>query len=203
MVGIVLEDNEAAYLKASRDLKDELREWNYKIELAILNYENKIRHSQNKPPLRAEARVTVPSGALAQLMFYNWKVWTIRYCIPLDFIVETIFTRYDTMRLKSGSQAFVIFGLPTALITGPKARQIIEETVITAYPNGENYRVSKQQMPPIPLKDLVYDTLEGFVTAYDKMMKKRQRVGVEAAMQTNTKPTKPARQIRRLNYRKV
>jgi hypothetical protein len=198
-----LEESEATYLKTSRDLKDELREWNHKIEFAILNYENKIRHFQNKPPLRAEARVTVPSGALAQLMLYNWKIWTIRYCVSLDFIIETIFTRYDMMRLKSSSEAIVQFGLATNLVTGPKARQIVEEAVVKAYPNLENYRVAKQQMPPIPLKDLVYDTLEGFVSAYDKMMKRRQRVSVEAAMLTNTKPTKPARPVRRLNYRKV
>jgi hypothetical protein len=68
------------------------------------------------------------------------------------------------------------FGLPIALVTGPAARQAVEEAVVRAFPCGENYRASPPQHQILPLAGLRYESPEEMTARYGRVMEARQRV---------------------------
>ena len=156
-------------------MKECLSNWEESIRAAILSYENSQRKSMNEPLLDSHVRVMFQSDQRSLMRLMNWRVWSIRYCIPLDFIVTALLDRYRLQRKRSIDPDIVLLGMPVAMKTGARARQIIEDEVSKTYPDRENYRAMRQKTVPVPITKLEYETPEQFVDRYTKAIEEKRK----------------------------
>jgi hypothetical protein len=156
------------------DLKNVERRWIKEIEQALLRNENTRRAAAGESTLDATTFVFV-SNSQSAFRFLNWKVWTVRYSINLDMLLEIILTSFGRARHYLSNDIEVRLGLPVSMVTGVEARRKVEDAVFTMYPNGENYKSKNQaeQLPPIDL--LNYDDADELVATYASAMKNRRK----------------------------
>jgi hypothetical protein len=172
------------------DLQEDLNAWDEVIRQAFLRFENRLRQERQLRPFPDTVTIHVPSGPRSTLQLLNWKIWCTRYSVSVDFIMETLLFCYARCRRLSKKENEIQLGLASGLLTGSRARQLVEEAVARAYPNGENYKVAHQPKIPLPVDNWDYDSPEDFTVQYAATMDQRQR-----------NPLKERQRIR--NFRRV
>lgn len=162
-------------METHQDLQELITKNIQKIEKALLQIENRKRINSNQKPFPDDTRVFLAVGPNANLLYLNLRVWSIRYCVSLEFILETLLDYFSFNRGYSRKRTSdeVRLGIPANLICGIRSRQILEDTIIQMYPDGENFRQMNQK-PKIPIKPVKYDSLREMVSKYSKRMEKRQ-----------------------------
>lgn len=122
------------------------------------------------------SHVWMPEGRKAAFCFLNFRTWCTRYSISLSFLLEFLLEYYRRQRRLPGNAARL--GLPASMITGPAARQALEEFLIRRFPNNENQRLARQRPLPLPLpvEKLPCEWEKGRTwEEYGRIMEKRQR----------------------------
>ena len=104
----------------------------------------------------------------------NWKVWSMRYKVSLDFIMTFVFAEYNDRRRPSKDPWTLSFGFPVQMVTGAACRRRLEEEVARLYPNGENYKAAKCAESPV-IKRLNYSDPEKMMEQYGKVMRERHK----------------------------
>ncbi len=149
-------------------------EWLLAIEDSLARVENQRRRMINLKPFDEETPVWISTkkNPNAPLQLLNWKVWMKRYCISLDFIIETLTRVYAKSRHCGPNE--IRLGLAINTITGEAARQVIEDEVKRAYPDGENFMSANNSQSEEPLESLEYESSEDLVAKYSSIMQGRQ-----------------------------
>jgi hypothetical protein len=130
-------------------------QWITRVQEALLRMENCRRRETNRPLYPKDVFVCVPFGPNAALLLLTLKVWTIRYCVTLDFLLDVLTLRFkNKRRYDPNNDRTLTLGLPAPLLVGTDARQCVEEAIVKAFPNGENYKMARQPYVPIPLYSL-------------------------------------------------
>lgn len=153
-------------------LQLETSRWNRNLKAAIARAENRERSKKGLP--KTSLTAWLPEGPEANLYLLNLKVWSVRYHISLDFILDTLFFCWRYRRKQPNANCATL-GLPAALIGGPVSRKYVEEAVCRTYPNGENMRSCKQPRPSAPLRSEEFTSLDDFLRRYGKVMTQRQK----------------------------
>jgi hypothetical protein len=74
----------------------------------------------------------------------NWKVWSLRYHISVEFILATLYRVWRCgPKVHSNGSASLSLSIPSA--TGKRAREIIQDEVVRAYPARENEQLAKEE----------------------------------------------------------
>ena len=141
---------------------------------ALLRMENNRRRESKLVPYPPDIRIDIPEGARSTLRLLNLKVWSLRYCVPLEFILDTITWIFRRKRVEN--RKTLVLGLPANLATCPTARIYLEEAILRAFPNGENYLAAQQPVIPPPDIEMLYEGTEDFVEKYNLAMESRQRI---------------------------
>lgn len=119
------EENEASIAQARREaqyeLSTHLHRWNEQVKQAFL--ERGIVHYRQEPE--------------DLLRYLNWKVWTLRYGVPLNWIVGHILQYFEKAREGKGNT----LGIGSAALTGATMEQFLREHLLQEYPNGENIKL--------------------------------------------------------------
>lgn len=151
------------------------------VEHALVIYEDQERMRLDKPPRRYRL-VVMPQRQIDMVRMLNWKVWTMRYKIPLHFILTFVMRVYPDQRRASRDPMVLNFGFQTALVTGVAFRKRLEEEVVRRYPQGENYADARNpRRAHLPLKALNYDSVDEMAEKYDAVMRERHRESVKTA----------------------
>jgi hypothetical protein len=155
----------------------DLLSWRSKVGKALRLFENRRRIAAHQKPFFPFNSVEIAELKSSQLQLYNWKVWTFRHCISLEFILEVLLTYWRNQRHIKPTDQEIKFGLPVSLLTGDRSRMIIEEAVQRAFPTGENWKVMLQPSRPLPLGALEYaeDDDDAMLDAYTQAMLERQQ----------------------------
>ena len=132
------------------ELRTEIREWVERLKQALLTVENRRRVEAQFKPLPEDTVVWMPNNPNAEFSLLTLKVWSLRYCVTPEFLLDTLTLCFRNCRRQSPQQQDVQLGLPAVLICGPRARQYVEEAVLRAFPNGENYKTKRQPQVRIP-----------------------------------------------------
>lgn len=130
---------------AARSLKNQACVWRARLEKALLSVENQRRRALNVHPFDPEVAVYLPEGPKANLLLLNLKVWSERYSVTPEFILEFLTRWYRNSRHWTDNlngQREVSLGLPASLVAGMKSRNLLEEAVHRAFPAGENRHAS-------------------------------------------------------------
>jgi len=144
------------------------------IKRALLRVENQRLEVRDHPPYPKDVQIFLPDNREARLRFYNWKIWTLRYHVTMAFIVDVITFAFKNQRRFASSFDEIRFGLPTASVTGEKARRIVEDAILRTYPNGENLAMTRSPQFK-PIRGLNYETLEEMVSHYRRAVDARRR----------------------------
>ena len=147
-------------------------QWTTRVQEALLRVENHRRRETNRSPYPKNVYVNVPLGPNAALFLLTLKVWTIRYCVTLDFLLDVLMMRFKQQRrYDPNSNRELNLGLTAALLVGVDARQCVEESVIKAFPNAENYKMASQPYVPIPLYSLDTDEPDVALKEYKRVIR--------------------------------
>lgn len=154
--------------------------WIGRLETALLKVENSIRRRDDLPLVPRSAKYWAPKSPAARLRLLNFKVWSVRYCVPPEFILHVLFEHYRYVR-QSRQMDELTLGVGIPQLTGAKSRQVVEEAVLKTYPSGENYRDSKLQMRARfwnlrPIGHLRYSNLDEMNRAYTEAIKHRRKL---------------------------
>ncbi len=163
------------------------REWAEEVERTLLLVEDRKRLRANLPPAKWE-RVFMPTPD-QRLSLLNWKVWTLRYHVSLDFLLTFFLRIYADQRKISRDHRTLSLGLPVSMVTGPGARKRLEEEVARMYPNREN-RLADRSPFFLPVKRLAYDDLDQMTEKYGAVMLKRHKM-----TRTQTVPKRAYRKV--------
>jgi hypothetical protein len=121
---------------ASREnvFAEKLKSWELRIALAV-------RHVAKVPPI---TKVWVCNNLESYLRLMNWKVWSLRYHVSVEFILATLY-RVWRCGPKSHPNGSVSLGLSIPAATGKRAREIVQDEIIRAYPARENEQLAKEE----------------------------------------------------------
>ena len=156
------------------ELKAACREWATKVEQGIKVVEDRERLRKNLPPIRYTMSF-MPAREDQLLALLNWRVWSERYKVDLDFILTFVFKFYGNHRKPSRDPRILSFGFPLPLVTGAACRKRLEEEIARQYPNGENYEAAKARRFH-PVRKLDYEDVDGMNSRYDAVMRDRHKV---------------------------
>jgi hypothetical protein len=148
-------------------------DWANKVSKALIHYENKRRREANLPDFPPDTNVSL-TGGLTRIQLLNWEVWSMRYHVSLDFILEAVLARFARHR-KPPPKNTLTLGISVTTLTGPAAKQAVLDSIHANFPNGENRKSVHQQLLPPSVLGLKYDSPEEMVKRYDEMMTQRQR----------------------------
>ena len=158
-------------------LKRTIAKWEEQIYSALRTVENRRRKEAHLPPYPESVRIYLPTGKNAILQFLNWKVWSLRYCVSLEFILDVLLSYYRAQRKVRDNEKALHLGIPVSVLTGVRSRIIIEEAVVKAFPNGENYKIRSIQYAPIR-ESKKEESLEAMIQRYCRLMTTRQRESI-------------------------
>jgi len=105
------------------------QQWIKQIERALAQYEN------IHPSYVVNLRKLI--GTKHGFLLLNWKSWSQRYAVSVDFILTTLLDYYGKRRQQR--QGKVSLGIATTSLTGTRAREIVEHEVAAQFPGGENF----------------------------------------------------------------
>lgn len=152
-------------------LEEVIVEWKRRLEKALLSVENSRRRVHGQSMLPEDTLVWMPEGPNARLNLLTLKTWCIRYCVAPEFILDVLTIAYRNIRKDGGVPRTIYLGLPAGVITGPRARKIIEDAVLKTYPNGENRKAAFQPRPRIPKREWDIDDIDKALRQYTRSMK--------------------------------
>ena len=112
------------------------------------------------------------------LRLMNWKVWTRRYNVSLEFILDTIFLHYNR-KVRRGKK-YVSVGVPVSLLTGEKAREVIEQALSRLYTEQENVAAAKSDLR-LKILGTTKVSTESSMAEYARIMQHRREATVQAA----------------------
>jgi hypothetical protein len=109
-----------------------------KLDLSLTRFKSDLagpfwEHGIVWPPKQPTEKV------LLQLM--NWKVWAMRYGVPLGWVVRTVLEHFDFNRQRR--RAINSLGVPPITATASAVEAYIRERVLAEYPNGENLAMAR------------------------------------------------------------
>jgi hypothetical protein len=154
------------------DIRKAVEQITEQVTAALLRVEESHAAHEDNPT--AGKRVYVSPS----IHFLNWHVWSLRYHVPLEFIID--FLLFEKFRLQRQVKPFTIsLGLGIEAITGPAACQAVENHVMLTYPNGENILAYRQSilcrmMPPEPTPQIDYSGPDDMCRIYTKTMEQRR-----------------------------
>jgi len=159
-------------MKPTTLLKEKTKAWAKEVEATLRLIDDRNHLRQHKPP-RAYKWVAMPrEDQLLSLL--NWKVWTMRYKVSLDFVMTFVLQVYVDRRKPSKNPWTLNFGLPVPLVTGVSCRKRLEEEVARRFPNGENLKAAKCSEPSV-VRGLNYEDLDEMNKKYDNVMRQRHK----------------------------
>jgi hypothetical protein len=119
--------------------------WYEEVRQTLLNIENRLRIRNNQPP-HTMNDVWVDLSTVNRCRLLVLKVWTVRYNVGLEFILEFLLRLYADVRKRHQIKHQVTLGIPLILLTGPASRMALEGYIKRLYPAGENLRDAAQQL---------------------------------------------------------
>ncbi len=135
------------------------QDWSREVTQALARYDN----------LPVE-RVIVPSS----FALLNWKSWSLRYAVSVDFIVQTLLAYYSKIRRDVGS-----LGIGIKQLTGVRAHEIVMQNVTVTFHDGENYTVysndlrERMLLRPLPKFDS-HASIEDSIQHYDRWIQEQR-----------------------------
>src|SRR5215831_194559 len=85
------------------------QQWRARLAKALLAVVNSQRATRKRKPLPPNTLVYFPRGQDADLYLFNLKVWSLRYCITPEFLVEALLERYGhKLRVQDGTLAWLV-----------------------------------------------------------------------------------------------
>jgi len=127
------------------ELKVQSGLWYEEVKQTLLNIVNRGRFHNNLPP-HTMNDVWVDILPVNQQRLLTLKVWTVRYNVSLEFILEFLLQRHADVRRRHWIKHQVTLGIPLPLLTGPASRLALEDHIKRLYPAGENLRDAAQQL---------------------------------------------------------
>ena len=126
-----------------------VRPWKHHVTNAIRLVENRHRKEDGLEPLNPRHRILFAgNNPAAHLTLLNFRTWTLRYGVTIEFIIEALRRAWPKRyRLIHRGGFYILTLLPQRLITDTDRRHV-EEAVLEAYPNGEQW--SAQSLVNIP-----------------------------------------------------
>ena len=115
------------------ELDIEAADWSLRVVQSLITIEN----TSNSTVKYQIEDTWIDRSVLGRRRMLNWKVWSMRYNVSLEFILGFLLQRYGYMRRKKPPH--LVIGLPTASITGESARDALERYVDDVYPGRENH----------------------------------------------------------------
>jgi hypothetical protein len=158
-------------MNAKNALLRETHEWATEVEQALRIYDDEARAADGQPWQRKMVSLPVKEKDLIRLL--NWKVWTLRYGVCLQFIVDFVLKRHNRDRILVPGVSTL--GMTAARLTSPAIREELEAEIKRVYPNGEN-RLALAQAQPEPLP--AFGEGDDFTARYGAIMLERQRAYV-------------------------
>lgn len=148
--------------------------WLREIGDALVRIENRRRLEDGLGCLPDDSFAWIPEGDAASLQLHNLRVWTLRYHVSLDFILEFLLRAYARRRKISPRlrPRDVMLGLPASLLGGEVAKRRLEEEIARAFPARENRPHANKERPLLPLRELSGEDDEDYVQAYSAIMKR-------------------------------
>ena len=155
-------------------LLDELVEGNSRaIKKALVSAENRRRKEARLSLLPEGIVVWLPSGPSTDMRLLNWRVWSMRYGVTIEYVLDAVILTYGKTRKWSRREGELLFGFSVALVTGETMRERLEERVARDFPNDEHRKVATLRQARSA--SARYQTLEEMVKKYDAEMKRRQK----------------------------
>jgi hypothetical protein len=183
------EQDEPVRKRKSRTNKT-LNDFHLTLRKALLRVECKLRAEQQQECFLMLHHVFIKDDVLSKLTLYNLKIWSMRYHVSLDFVLETLLRYWHKVR--KTLRGSISLGVSIGVFTGEKARLIVKEAVEKAFPDGENLKI-KMQIQPRFYKINPSDNLDQWVREYTKSIEK-SRVEMDRHMKQLENP--------RRNYRR-
>jgi hypothetical protein len=115
--------------------------------------------------------VWLPTGPDADLRLLTLCVWSKKYVVTLEWLLDAILARlaYRRRPPRAASPEELSLGLPAAVIVGEDARCAVLERLARDFPNRENVKARSQPKPP-PMPDLAADADGDLMGAYRKAL---------------------------------
>lgn len=176
-------------------LNTDIDTWAARVSEALIRVEKRRRLIEGKPPMPCENVLCalLPRDSRDRLRLLNFKVWSARYAVSLDFILEQLLFQYFKKNRRLWAFPNITLGVAVSALTGHVARRFIEEAALREFPNRENLRIMKQASIPPPMRGFDYqENPDIFVERYQRVMLSRQKRAAE-------EPTRPKY---RRNFRK-
>ena len=123
------------YFETENTLMDALELWERRVALAM-------RHVADVSP---STKVWVCGNVENRIRLMNWKVWSLRYHVSIEFILTTLYKVWHCSP-KFSPDGSVSLGLSASAATGKRAREIIQDEVIRTYPAKENELLAKEEI---------------------------------------------------------
>jgi hypothetical protein len=128
-----------------------------------------------------ERQVFLTTKPLEQFRLLNWRVWCLRYSIPLAFLIRTLLKAFSYLS-RSLRKGHYGLGIPVGTLTGELAQKRLEEAIVKTFPDGENLamRRSHLQIKMLeygPTVKLVNDsTRNEMISSYLEKIRSRRRM---------------------------
>lgn len=153
------------------------KKWEERLAKALVRVENARRAEAETTLLPESALAYVPSGPSVDLLMLNLKVWSMRYSVSPEFVVDALTRCYAGRRKVPGKSAVragdlngnsTSLGISAGLAGSASARRAVEDAVSRAFPNGENRRALRAR------DDFLMRGISGAVpeTAVERYVKK-------------------------------
>ena len=153
--------------------------------LALLRLEKQIDDLYHDVRLYLAHRENVPydkvwlsNTAGERLCLLNLRVWSLRYHVPLAFILDTLLGHFSAHRRMTRGAASL--GVAVRALCGRAAEEHLQEEVARAYPAGTNHQAYLHSLrQPLynmkPVKSLPYESVEEMVSRYGEVMHYRHK----------------------------
>src|ERR1022692_1740781 len=115
------------------NVRKALESWLKNVQVALARYEQVPERS---------VRLLLSDQDMWRLM--NWKSWSLRYAVPVDFILSTLLNYFRHVRRKRPGS--ISLGISVPSLTGARAQEIIEAAIAASFPNGENFDAQRSEM---------------------------------------------------------
>ena len=132
--------------------------------------------------------VPLPQKDADRKRLLNMLVWSRRYNVTVEFILDALLGYFKNFRKPSSG-----LGVSVVSLTGVRARQIVEEAVVKAYPAGENETAARQAqrnkilgISGTAMKDHGGD-IDKMIASYSRTMRDRHRAALDTE-QFNQRP---------------
>ena len=139
-------------------------------------------------PIYKDVYVPLPQKDADRKRLLNLLVWSRRYNVTVEFILDALLGYFKNFRKPSSG-----IGVSVVSLTGVRARQIVEEAVVKAYPAGENETAARQAqrnkilgISGTAMKDHGGD-IDKMVASYSRTMRDRHRAALDTE-QFNQRP---------------